>query len=75
MAFVADGSGGLQVVDISDPASPGIVGSVNPAGSQMDVAVQGDFAYLASDDWGLQVVDVSNPALPVERGYVDPALH
>jgi hypothetical protein len=52
---------GLQVVDISAPSTPHIVGSVvtpNAVGLTLD----GSYAYLA--DWvsGLQVVDVTELA-------------
>ena len=48
-AYVADGDSGLQVIDITDPASPQIVGSVDTPGSAEDVAVSGTHAYVADD--------------------------
>ena len=63
-AYVADGPSGLQVVDISNPSSPAIVGSVDTPGTATKVVVSGNTAYLADYAGGLQVVDVSNPALP-----------
>ena len=38
-AYVADGSNGLQVVDVSNPAVPTIVGSVDTPGLAWDVIV------------------------------------
>jgi len=45
MAYVADGSSGLTVVDVSSPTSPAILGSVSPI-SGGGVAVSGSAAYL-----------------------------
>jgi hypothetical protein len=69
-AYVA-GYFGLQVIDISNPQSPQIVGSVDTPGSANGVAVAGTYAYVA--DWypGLQVIDISNPESPQIVGSVD----
>ena len=64
-AFVADGSAGLQVLDITDPANPLIVGNWNPERTCIAVDVSGDIAALCFSDGGFRLVDVSNPALPV----------
>lgn len=55
----------LRVIDISDPASAGIVGSVILAGNAKDVAVRDRLAYVACEFGGLSVVDFSLPAKPV----------
>jgi hypothetical protein len=62
--FVAESSGGLRVLDVSDPAH-----AFEPSGSfaatslAMDVALQGDYAYVADYNEGLVVVDISNPLM------------
>jgi hypothetical protein len=63
-AYVADGRGGLQVVDVADPASPRIVGSLAMADA-LDVDVRGNVAYVAAGPDGLVVADVSDPTRPV----------
>jgi hypothetical protein len=63
VASVESGRGRLYVVDVSNPAVPTIVGSVEVGGAK-DVAVEGNFAYVISENFGLVVVDVSNPASP-----------
>jgi len=70
-AYVADFDAGLQVVDISNPASPAIVGSVDTPDYALDVAVAGTYAYVADYASGLQVVDISNPASPAIIGSGD----
>jgi hypothetical protein len=64
-AYVAD-LNGLQVIDISTPATPTILG--NLAIQPLGIAVSGSFAYAASGSAGLQVIDISNPAQPVLKG-------
>lgn len=72
-AFVANN--GLQVIDISNAASPVIVGTyITGINAAPDVVVQGNYAYLANAANGLQIFDVSNPAniVPV-GGYITQA--
>jgi len=70
-AFLSDGMSGLQVVDISDPDSPVIVGSADTPGFALNVAVDGDFAFVADGAMGLQVIDISAPEFPVIVGSLD----
>jgi len=70
-AFVADYSSGLQVIDISDPLNPTVVGTCDTPGNAHTVAVAGDYAYVGDSSSGLQVVDVSDPANPVLIGTYD----
>ena len=76
-AYVAAGSKGLLVVDITDPTRPQEVGSYNPRGWFVEVVVsapdpQGHtYAYVADYTGGLQVVDVSDPANPWKVGEYD----
>ena len=67
-AYVALGSGGLAVFDVSDPTNCVQVGGFDTSGSAVGVAVSGNYAYVADEYEGLQVVDVSNPADPVRVG-------
>ncbi len=60
VAYVADFSSGLQLIDVSDPGSPVILGSVDTPGSAVSVAVSGAVAYVADSASGLQVIDVSS---------------
>lgn len=64
-AYIAAKLGGLQIVDISNPAAPALISTLALPDEAWDVAVAGDHAYVA--DWyagGLQVVDVSDPGAP-----------
>ena len=70
-AFVAAGDSGLQIMDISDPDAPTLVGSYVTPGSALDVAVVGDLAFVADNYSGLQIVDISDPAAPTLVGSFD----
>ncbi len=79
-AYVADGGPGVPgtfyVMDISNPKSPAVAGSVSLVTNgkkAIDVAVQGKYAYVltttndgATNDF--MVFDVSNPSAPISVG-------
>jgi len=71
LAYVAAGSPGLAVVDVSDPANPAVLGSLGGF-SAVTVDVAADIAAVACGNAGLLVVDVSDPAAPVVAGSIDP---
>ena len=68
LAYVAAGSAGLRVVNVSDPAHPVEIGAWDSPGYAEGVAVDGQTAYLADGPYGLATVDVTNPAQPVALG-------
>ncbi|MEP7013185.1 MAG: Ig-like domain-containing protein [Acidobacteriota bacterium] len=67
-AYVAAGSAGLVVVDVSNLSQPRIVGSLDTPGNANDVRVVGDLAYVADGTSGLLIVDVANSNAPVLLG-------
>ncbi|MDH7490179.1 MAG: DNRLRE domain-containing protein [Anaerolineae bacterium] len=79
LAYVACGGsgeipskeGGLQIVDVSVPNSPRVIGSYRPRTPVLGVRVAGDRAYLAAYDGGVVVLDVTDPAFPVLLGEAD----
>jgi hypothetical protein len=71
LLYVADGTAGVQIVDVQDPLNPVIVGSVDTPGNAVDIVVDGGLAYVADSGSGLQVVDVSTPASPSIIGSYD----
>lgn len=70
-AYVAGTSGGISVVDISDPANMETIGRVNTPYSAFGIVVANDHAYVADWHGGLQVVDVANPKLPQTISMTD----
>jgi hypothetical protein len=72
-AYLASGTNGLLIYDISNPALPVNVGHAkgsNDAGIYyFAVAVSGNYAFVTStDEPGLNIYDVSNPAAPTNVG-------
>jgi hypothetical protein len=56
---------GVQVVDVSDPSAPNIVGSVAASGDLIDI--DGDRLYIKNLS-KLEVYDLANPAVPAFLG-------
>lgn len=71
LAFVADGSAGLQVLDVENPGAPSVTGTLNTTGTAYDVFVQGDVAYIADLAEGLVCADISDPSNPTYLGAFD----
>ncbi|MHC4505830.1 MAG: LVIVD repeat-containing protein, partial [Planctomycetota bacterium] len=61
-------TGGLVVVDVSDPTAVAGVGGIATGSPALDVEVANGLAYVAAREAGLRVIDVANPALPFEVG-------
>ena len=70
-AYVADGTAGLRVVNIANPAAPAPVGFYDTPGQALGVTVDGNYAYVADDTAGLRVVNIANPAEPSAVGFYD----
>jgi hypothetical protein len=68
---VADYDSGLQVIDISDPTNPSIVGSCDTPDSAWGIFVSGTCAYVTGGVSGLQVIDISSPTNPSIMGSYD----
>ena len=71
----SDGTPDFAVVDVTNPVSPSLVGSLALVGIPRNIAVSGNYAYVASSDNAqeLKVIDVSNPAAPVQVGSYNAA--
>jgi len=59
----------VQVLDISDPANPSLIGENNLQARPRDILISGDYAFVATDSI-LYVVDISVPSSPDVRGTV-----
>jgi len=74
LAYVAAGTAGLLVVDVTDPSAPAVRSSVTPAGTTVAVAVNGTVAVVArrgSGSAGISVVDVTDSLAPILRGNLN----
>jgi len=70
LAYVADGSSGLRIIDVSNPQFPVELGSGDVAYYAVAVEVANGFAYVADRLGPVHVFDVSNPNSPVLVGLV-----
>ncbi|MGP1383491.1 MAG: cadherin-like domain-containing protein [Thainema sp.] len=74
-AYTADGSSGLQIIDISNPENPILIGNYNTSGYANGISVVGNYAYVTDATNGLQIIDVSNPASPISIGSYSSSHH
>ena len=63
IAVVADGSGGVRTLNVSNPASPVSLGTVATIDAR-DLTVEGSIAYVADFTGSLKTVDFSTPTTP-----------
>ncbi len=74
IAYIADGSGGLEIVNVTDPNSPAVIGYFNLPDGATGVTVDGDYAYVSNYILGgVQVIDITTPAVPVSAGWYKPS--
>src|SRR6185369_7839954 len=84
IAYIANTFGGLESIDVTDPAHPMMLGSVtitkpaptqqNPNATEATAAVgltiEGNIAYVAGYEAGLVLVNIADPAHPAEISRV-----
>ena len=70
-AYIADGMGGLRLVNINDPENPIPVSYCDTPGSARGVALSWVYAYVADGDSGLQIINVADPYAPVRTNSFD----
>lgn len=64
-AYLALGQAGIQIVDVSDPTQPRLLGSFDTPGSAQEVAViPGQIACVADGVAGLQIIEISDESQP-----------
>ena len=74
IVYIADGNGGVEVVDVSDPMNPLILTYVNLPDGATGIKTAGDYAYVSNYILGgVQVVDITNPANAFVTGYYKPS--
>ncbi len=62
--YLAGGSHGLHVADLSIPDRPSLIATHDTPGRVLDVRIRGKYAFLADHRQGLTVVDLSRPDRP-----------
>jgi hypothetical protein len=59
----------LRIIDISNPASPFELGSLDGV-SAFGMVLKGNYLYAAASSNGFYIIDVTDPAHPVKNGTV-----
>jgi hypothetical protein len=73
VAYVADNSLGIAVVDVSDPTAPALLNTLETAGPTQEVVVQDNTLYAAVGSAGIEIFSLADPTSPVRLGGVDTA--
>lgn len=74
LAYVGDLGDGMQIINVSNPQSPSLVGNFPSPETEgvWQVQVVGDLVYMAVDDiMNFKIVNVSNPQSPTFVGGVN----
>ena len=69
-AYLAKGSSGLDVIDISNSAKPKVMDSAHITGNIYGIYVSGNYAYVADHFSGLIVIDISDAGNPRIAGNI-----
>jgi hypothetical protein len=66
LLYIAQGEGGLMILDVADPLNPEIVSVTTDdvRGYNTSLAMKDTAVYLAAGGFGLNVVDISDPLFP-----------
>lgn len=68
LAYLASLRGGMQIIDVHDPAKPTLLGRFQPAGLVQDVVVSGSRALViansGSEHFSIHLLDVATPNEP-----------
>ena len=69
-AYLANGPYGLYVIDVSNPASPTVVGHLPTPSWAFTIAADQGHVYIGGR-FGVQVIDISNPLQPALVATID----
>jgi hypothetical protein len=74
IVYIADGNGGVEVVDVFDPMNPSVIGYIDLIDGSTGIKVDGNYAYVSEYILGgVQIVDISHPATPTIAGWYEPS--
>jgi hypothetical protein len=63
-AYLANGKGGLHIVDVSNPQQPRRTGVFYPHGQAVALAKHDHYVYMAASSSGITILDVAQPQTP-----------
>lgn len=67
LLYIAQGEGGLEIVDVTDPLNPSTVSTTTDGvrGYSTKITMQDTVVYIAAGSFGVTVVNVTDPAVPI----------
>ena len=65
LLYVADGSGGLRILDISSPSNPTLLSVLPTSGSARDLDKVGNYIVVAVGAAGIDLINISDPENPI----------
>jgi hypothetical protein len=68
--YVAYGTAGLRIVDVSTPSAATLLSTTSLPGDSRGVVAGGNYAYVAGGVSGVSVVDATNPSSPVKLSTI-----
>jgi len=71
LGYLAEGSDGFKLVNLTNRVNIGLVGQLDTAGCAVDIIADGDLVYIADYENGVVIIDTSNPTSPVIVGHYD----
>jgi hypothetical protein len=74
IAYIADGNGGVEIVDVFDPMDPHVIIYVDLVDGSTGIKIDGDYAYVSEYILGgLQLLDISMFPYPELVGWYQPS--
>lgn len=71
-AYLALGSGGVKILDLSNPPAPQLLAAIDTLGACQAVDSDSTYLYIAAGE-KLHILDIGNPAAPAYSGAVSVA--
>jgi hypothetical protein len=65
----------LQIISISNPATPEILSTAPSAGQCLDATISGLTMYVAQHNAGIEIVDITNPSSIIPVGSINSINH
>ncbi|MGC8724447.1 MAG: LVIVD repeat-containing protein [Acidobacteriota bacterium] len=69
--LVAEGDGGIQIIDVSNPAVPAVVASSATPSPCVGLSLSGSNPYAVCGDNGLWALNLSNPSQPTAQQVLE----
>ena len=66
IAYVANGWGGLEILNVSNPAVPTLISEIEDGGNAQNLEIMGNYAFVAEHEDGLKIYDISTPSSPLK---------